>query len=62
MGPIIVKSIGEIQRDCKEQADQLMKERLVIKTKERCPNQTSLHYLRLEIQSRLKTLEKTKKS
>lgn len=34
MGPIIVKSIGEIQIDCKEQADQLMKERLVIKTKE----------------------------
>lgn len=34
MGPIIVKSIGEIQRDCKEQADQFMKERLVIKAQD----------------------------
>ena len=57
----IVKSINEIQRVTKEQADQFMKERLVTKAKhidEPIIKKNKLPLFCLKIQSCLKTLTK----
>ena len=65
LGPNIVKSIKEIQRVGKEQADQFMKGRLVTKAKDidaPIKKKTNCHYFRLETQSCLKTLVKNEKT